>query len=157
MTVWGLDISTKCVAVAIVRDGRGPVFDTTPLKSHLKGAQRLHAAHKSMTLAVKTLKDPYPPDAVFVEMPAGKHVPPTLIHHVGVVLAALGGLRCPVVELTVSGWKELALGQGNASKEKILLWAIGEGYRGHSQDEADALGVAVAGCVLLNRELKVAA
>lgn len=157
MTVWGLDISTKCIALAIDREPRSWWF-TLPLQHHLRGAQRLASTHRRVDHWLRDSKTHFPPDAVFVEMPAGRHVAPTLIHHVGVVLAVLGNtVECPVVELSVSRWKQLAVGTGGATKDMTLQWARKRGYTGTSYDEADAIGIAAAGRMLLDRELELAA
>lgn len=63
--------------------------------------------------------------------------------------------RPHVVELRVKQWKKAAIGDGNASKDKVAIWAREQAkaaswpdYRMAAladQDSADALGIAVAG------------
>ena len=84
----------------------------------------------------------------------GRNVHPSSQQMVGVVLAALGnalgtvrlGLIAPAT------WKKWALGEGHgfAEKDEIMEWARLQGYDRDFPDEADALGIATAGGVIVS-------
>lgn len=152
MIVWGADVSTKGMALAIV-GGENPLTLTIPFADKARGAKRLADAHVRLHQWLPDYLRWGDPDAVFVEQPFGKFPKASLEQMVGVVLCAFGQVvSAPVVELPVARWKALSVGKGNATKAEVLDWAHSLGYRGASEDEADALGVAVAGVFLCERE-----
>lgn len=146
--VWGIDVSTLQTDVATVRrDGRWETHVWDWPKS--PGAERLDWIRRSVVLAADRLALEYPPMAVFIEQPMGRHPSPPLVMAAGAVAGAVyGALRDvyahPVmVEFAnISDWKKEAVGHSNASKEQVLRWARSLGYTGLEQDPADALGVA---------------
>jgi hypothetical protein len=79
---------------------------------------------------------------------------PHAFYFVGLVRCALGHLFAqPEVQMiSPSTWKARALGTGHgfAKKPEIMQWAHEIGYTGNSEDEADALGIATAGAVILS-------
>jgi hypothetical protein len=87
--------------------------------------------------------------------PGGKIIKPhpNSFYFLGVVLNALGHCfaEVPVTLLAPTTWKAKAIGQGHgfAKKPEIMAWAHSIGYEGNLEDEADALGVATAGAVIL--------
>ncbi len=156
--VWGIDPSTKRIALAIVgpnADGNGSVRSTHVLElRQTGGAQRLADAHEGMSAFFTEQSAPEAPKAVVVEQPfaGGRNVHPQSYFMVGVTLAALAGaIPTAEVELKDPGsWKRLAMGQGRgqAKKEEIMTWAWSIGYDGDDQDEADAVGIGTACAVL---------
>lgn len=159
--VFGVDASTRAVSVAVLNDGapsslrvecRTVVIDA---KGKLRGAERCLAHRRALDgfLADLTASGG-PVDLIAVEQPVGAHVAPASLMCLGVLLASLADVvGCPVVELTPTMWKKAALGKGNASKADVMRWAwVAYGHDGDVQDEADALGVAVAGRMLLERD-----
>jgi hypothetical protein len=79
---------------------------------------------------------------------------PHAFYFVGLVRCALGHLFAqPEVQMIgPPAWKAKALGagHGHAKKPEIMQWAREVGYTGSSEDEADALGIATAGAVILS-------
>lgn len=55
----------------------------------------------------------------------------------------------PPVPLEPAAWKKDTVGHGNATKTEVMAWAQGfvRGARVGGQDAADALAIAVAGCM----------
>jgi Holliday junction resolvasome RuvABC endonuclease subunit len=158
MVAWGLDCSTKCIALCVYDGDRFEHWPTIRFQPVHKGAQRLAHAHALLTPWLFDASHWTPPDAVFVEQPAGKFPKPTLEHMVGVVLMTVAEVTtAPVLTLPVPQWKHMSIGKGNASKEQLMEWARERGYEGDSQDEADALGIAVAGHHILERDVREAA
>lgn len=110
------------------------------------------------------------PELVVVEEPfagtVGKRkqllVPKESYHVIGILLAVLGQFGVRVERMGPTSWKSMALGAGNGMVRKpgrtddfeyaVLTWARAAGYDGTSWDEADAIGLATAGGVLLERE-----
>lgn len=71
----------------------------------------------------------------------------------GQAAAVLGGLRgvllvaaypTPIEQVAIAAWKKAAIGKGNASKEEVMDVITAMGYSPETQDEADAIGIAVA-------------
>lgn len=79
---------------------------------------------------------------------------PNAFYFVGLVRCALGHLFAePEVQLIgPPAWKAKALGTGHgfAEKPEIMRWAQAVGYTGALEDEADAIGIATAGAVILS-------
>jgi hypothetical protein len=79
---------------------------------------------------------------------------PNAFYFVGLVRCALGHLFAePEVQLIgPPSWKSKALGEGHgfAKKPEIMQWAQEIGYTGMLEDEADAIGIATAGAVILS-------
>ncbi len=86
-------------------------------------------------------------------------VPKESYHVIGILLAVIGQFDVPVARLGPTSWKSMALGKGHGMTRKpgprdsfeygVLAWARGAGYSGSLWDEADAVGLATAGGVLL--------
>ncbi len=107
------------------------------------------------------------PELVVVEEPfagtVGKGrqllVPKESYHVIGILLAVIGQFDVPVERLGPTSWKSMALGKGHGMSRKpgpkdsfeyaVLAWARAAGYSGSLWDEADAVGLATAGGVLL--------
>lgn len=145
--VYGIDLSTKAVSLATAYT----TPETLQLDKKTVDAQRLALALGQLTIWFR--QRIVKPELVVVEQPVGRNSSPSLDHMTGVVLAALGVTQtCPIITLVPGQWKKLAIGSGKATKPEIMLWARGRGYQGSVQDEADALGIAVAGLQILERE-----
>jgi Holliday junction resolvasome RuvABC endonuclease subunit len=91
----------------------------------------------------------FPPVAVYVERPTGKHASPILTMAAGATLMGFSDGLADVFDhpvraflCAVSEWKKPVIGNGNASKELVMAWARGRGYDGDRQDAADALAIA---------------
>lgn len=183
--VWGLDISTRRIAVGVVQ-GRGQdaapevgwfsheveQFDRDP-------ARRLARLLETLPAFLRRLGSVAPPAGVLCEQPygQGKARPhPQSYYVVGVTLALLGqaftDARIDVVEPT--SWKcdALGTGKGFAKKPAILAWAtVTVGYPGdcrkchgegkdcnepsRAHDEADCLGVATTAAIRWSRDRRL--
>jgi hypothetical protein len=159
-TVWGVDVSTKRLAVAF--HGRG--VETVEFDKQLRHGARFHHIHQRTVEAPMGWRSEFPPFFVWVEAPTGPKISPPLLYAVGAVMAGLYWAleHCfpyPVEVRTISvgEWKKGSVGHGNASKAQVLAWARGQGYEGDSEDEADAWGVAHAGAVLLGKSVETLA
>jgi hypothetical protein len=159
---WGVDPSTKRVAIAGVVDGDHAYTRWAKTASFpaLDGAERLSAIYSETRRLVEGVATCCPwPGVVVVEQPGGKSINWPLYLSVGViVLAVHDGLyevtdRHVKVELVAPAtWKKRACGRGDIYKPKVgdtreygvLTWARENGYTGNSYDEADAMGIAEA-------------
>lgn len=175
--VWGLDISTRRIALAIVQ-GRGAELRpevgwfSLEVEQHGGGARRLAWLLEALPPWVRRYADVAPPAAVLAEQPygQGKSRPhPQSYYVVGIVLAVLATEfpNAPVENVTPGEWKAeaLGLGKGAARKPTILRWANDAvAYTGEcpkcnaagdakcdnacrAHDEADALGVATSAAI----------
>jgi hypothetical protein len=169
--VWGMDPSTKRLSVAAVLpwdpagEGNRLAIETFSYSQAGAMQHRLAAALRTLLHGITDLRrrtgDPV---AIYLEEPFGgsdKPGPggkiikphPNSFYFLGVVLNALGHCfaEVPVTLLAPTTWKAKAIGQGHgfAKKPEIMAWAHSVGYEGNLEDEADALGVATAGAVIL--------
>lgn len=137
--VWGLDVSTRRIALGVVQ-GRGP--DAPPevgwfsheIEQLGGGAPRLARLLAELPSFLRRIGDVAEPAAVLVEQPFGqgkKRPHPQSYYVVGVVLAVLASeFGAPAGEAVVrvvepTSWKADALGAGSgfATKPKVLRWA----------------------------------
>lgn len=160
--VWGVDVSSKRVSIAVESDVLDTVLENEPIppqtiravftKSFMRPSsqtmgERLAIIHLETRDFAQAIGRRYWPEQVSVESPAmnpkgGSE--PVLEYATGVVVAALtAALAVPVWMVPVGRWKARALGKGNASKAEALEWAFGE-FGARIEDEADAAGVARA-------------
>jgi Holliday junction resolvasome RuvABC endonuclease subunit len=158
--LYGIDPSTLRVAVAVLipNGDEAPAmrFDILSLP-RVDGPARMGAAFRSLEPWFRDLEERWgTPRHVFVEQPfaKGRNVHPSSQQMVGVVLAAVG-VAVPSARLGLiapASWKMRALGEGHghAEKPEIMEWARAQGYDRAFQDEADALGVATAGGVIVS-------
>lgn len=163
--IWGIDPSTKRIALARLEPDVGGTrltVDTLPLAQPKEPAQRLARAHAALPQLFGSWREHMEagtaPSHVYVEQPfatvfKGKpRVHPQSYFMVGIVLAVLAQelYDTRVCLIDPPSWKCRALGKGHghAKKPEILEWAKGRGYAGESEDEADAIGIAVAGAIL---------
>lgn len=152
-TIWGVDVSTKQIDVAIVaEDGtwqcNACVFrqgkDPDP-------GERMQTIHSQWSRFASALYEHFAPAFVFIERPTGRFPAPTLMMTAGVVAAGTNhATSVPVEFVAVASWKKaIGLG-GNASKGVVRTWAEGRGGLITSQDAADALGIAAYGCSVID-------
>jgi hypothetical protein len=165
---WGVDGSTKCIAIGVATEYAGHVrraVRSAPFPSPPTDGRRLAAIHAITSELAAELADRYPPGLVLVEQPSGSSqvVNHELEYAVGVIQAAVyAAAGEPRMDMVVSSWwKARACGHGNlyktmkvpgSSRKKplpleeygVMRWARLVGYKGGSWDEADALGIAEA-------------
>lgn len=165
---YGVDPSTLRIAVGWSTP-EGSLGAATQSFMRAEGPRRLAFIYRDTYTFVRSLATQVWPGYVLVEQPGGKHVPVQLEHAVGVIHAAIysalhttanaHGWPVPAVETAPPAtWKKIACGAGNLYKPKrergapppafedypVAVWARENGYGGHSWDEADAIGLAVA-------------
>lgn len=143
---WGVDVSTKLVAIAAYSPVEGFQWTSEGVPSGLVGAERL-AAVRSLTRGIAD--DFYPgrtPTAIVVEdVNVGAATNAPLAQAVAVVSEALFSFfGCPVLELPIGTWKADSIGNGAAKKPEVMAHAVSLGYAGDCQDEADAVCIAQA-------------
>jgi hypothetical protein len=150
---WGVDSSTKRVAIGVVSAAGERYGDIAAIPTS-EGAARLAAIYGRTVASAKYLQAADLPGVIVVEAAAGfgKRPNPELAYAVGAVLAGLGA-ACPGVAVQMvigSKWKLEVCGFGGIKKPKptakeeyaVLKWAREHGYGGASWDEADAWAIA---------------
>jgi Holliday junction resolvasome RuvABC endonuclease subunit len=170
----GIDPSTRRMSAAVLvpynqRGDRAFEVDTLSLPQ-LDGneSRRLALQQTAIVPWMGGLLERWDPCMVVIEEPfAGTiggavRVPKESYHVIGILLAVLGQFGVRVERIAPAVWKKAALGAGkggvrkpkrNSSEEyEVLTWARAAGYQGSSWDESDAIGIATAGGVLLERE-----
>jgi len=144
--VWGVDMAVSRLAFACAERGRQHVEVQTLITANdATEGERLGLLDRQTRIFAKQLAAEYPPHVAWVEQPSGRHRNLQLAYATGVVQAALFEvLGVPVWTLPSSTWKEKTVGAGNATKPQVAAWAQTIApFDG--QDEADAIGIAVAG------------
>lgn len=155
--MWGIDPSSVRVSLGILA-GADPKLEvrSVALSQVTSRTQRFEIAFaRQVAFFQKAIFDIGTPDVVYLEepyVPKDRSGQPTHLYMYGVTLAALGQALGVVdtIEIPPQTWKSKALGagRGRAEKPEIMRWAQSLGYAGRSQDEADAIGVCVAGAIL---------
>lgn len=156
MRSWGLDISTKQIAWAS-SDGETRSFSVATEDP----VRRLGIAYDNLLPWFRGLSLEHPPVSVWVEQPIGRVISPPVLFMAGVAQAAVyNALRdlhrfpVPVWWITPYEWKKRTVGPETAQKGKpkrkgdpyhVEEWCMSSGFDPHNWDEADALGIAVAG------------
>lgn len=153
---WGVDVSTKQIALAIVR-ADGFTTHTLDVRGKPNSTERLSNAYAGIRDWVREVAQDWPPMVVFVERPTGSMAAnPNLVDMVGVTqlaihdgLAGLSDFPVLITTIAVAKWKKHGVGHGNASKDQVRDWAMARGISPDaSGDECDALGIAIGGAVL---------
>lgn len=145
MNLLALDLSLTSTGWA-AQHGAPPVASGT-FNPKGTGAPRLH----SVVVWLGTLLKVWTPDLVVLE--GYSFASPNRAHHIGelggVVRLQLFQRGFPFVELAPKVRAKLATGKGNAGKDQVLVEAVRRlGYRGHSNDEADALWLLQAALIV---------
>lgn len=144
------------MAVSFAAVGPCWATSTTKFKAGLDVGARLADIHDRTVEAGRAFAVDHPPTWVWVEQLAlfSRRPSPILYYATGTIIGALyEALRdcydhpVTVSEIPPSSWKAEACGDGRIDKAggKVLAWAQRNGYEGEVPDEADALGIAVAG------------
>lgn len=137
-------------------------------------ARRLALQQRAIVPWLGGLLQTWQPELVVVEEPfagtVGKRkqllVPKESYHVIGILLAVLGTYGALVERMGPTSWKSMALGKGfgmarkpgrgDAFEYAVATWARDAGYEGRLWDECDAIGLATAGGVLLERRARAA-
>lgn len=149
--VWGIDPAVSRLAFAFAPvDGGSIEVETLHTATDATEGERLGLLDRQVRIAARQLAGSYPPAVVWVEQPSGRWRNLTLAYAVGVVQAALyEALQVPVWTIPASAWKLRTVGVGNATKPQAMAWVRRLGVEVDGQDEADAVGIAVAGRAML--------
>ena len=176
--VMGIDPSTKRMSAAVLvpaAERRDMAFTVSTLslpQATGDESRRLALQQRELVPWLGVLLREYDPVLVVVEEPfAGTiggalRVPKESYHVIGILLAVIGQFGVRVERLSPPQWKSMALGKGAGGARKpgrkdtfeyaVLTWAKAAGYDGDLWDECDAIGLATAGGVLLERERRAA-
>lgn len=171
--IWGCDPSTKRIALAVLLPGGGFLSRTLHLGPSSMDPRKLASARASCVSWFSALKEDHDPGWFFCEMPFAHSnaVHPSSWFVTGAVVEAAYTAAGAVANmLTPTEWKKGAGLHGFAKKRAILDWARERGLEydcescgddgsckgSDAHDRADALGVAVAGAVLVARGVSAA-
>ncbi len=149
--VWGVDPAISHISVAFA-DTKSEGIEVRSLltRTEEREGARLGLLDRQVRIAASQWADMFPPACVWVEQASGKFQKPQFLYAIGVIQAALfETLACPVWTIPSSTWKHRTLGYGNASKIQVLAWTDQFGFPSLSQDEADAVCIALAGRSML--------
>lgn len=171
MNILAFDVSSKCIgfclldterpaASAVLHTSAWYLFDALP--------HRCHTAHASLLVLLEAFrKRRYAIDQVVIEEPVIVNVKTaTMQIRVSGALYAACGLAClPVQDIAPTSAKKRLTGSGKADKPAMIMaaapylspgitpvvqrhagrfWAYVNGQRAYSEDQADALGLALA-------------
>ena len=142
---WGLDVSCKRVAVGKVSSRKTVRWESRDIPQDVRGAQRLARIRRATVELCHQSLDLQPRLVLVEDANVGAAANKQLLQAVAVVFEAVfATLRCEVREIPIGTWKKATVGRGNAQKPEVMDFARGLGYTGDSQDEADAVCVALA-------------
>jgi Holliday junction resolvasome RuvABC endonuclease subunit len=149
--VWGIDPALSRFAFAFAALDAN-IVEVESLSTHndARDGERFALLDRHLRTYAREAARWYPPAVVWVEQPSGHWRIPQLSYAVGVAQAALfEALGVPVWLISSGAWKRRAVGNGAASKPQVRAWVERLGVGVDSQDEADAVAIAVAGRTML--------
>jgi hypothetical protein len=141
MIALGVDVSTKKLAIAGIREDSTLTLHALSLDHTRRGARRLAEARSTAYAVLNGYS--HECCTVMVEEPAGGEVRELL--RVACVVAEAAQAAVPgalVWTVGQSSWKKQLLGHGHAGKPVTLAFAHGLGYTGDDDDLGDALCMA---------------
>lgn len=168
MLAYGIDAACDRLSVAVVDSDTRALLAVRTASGKVKGAtreQRVRDLHQAARTLLDELADDHPPALVLIEQPMGRTPNPVLMAGWAVITSAAvtvadrhGGI---VAWENVSTWrKQIRLADRLAAQKAPKLtdrWkaaamdaATEVGYTGSHIDEADAVCIALAGCVQLD-------
>jgi Holliday junction resolvasome RuvABC endonuclease subunit len=149
--VWGVDVALSRLAFAFAAIASERIeVETLITPTDATEGERLGQLDRQVRIYAHQLASRFPPFVVWVEQPSGRHRALQLSYGTGVVQAAIfETLRVPVWTIPSSTWKQRTVGAGNATKAQVRAWVDGLGVTVESQDEADAVGIAQAGRLMV--------
>jgi Holliday junction resolvasome RuvABC endonuclease subunit len=144
MIALGIDVSTRKLAIAGLREDGTITHHALSLDPDRRGARRLREARTTAWAVLDgyRLQDVC---CVVVEIPwAANKSNFALLAIAGVVMeAAQAALpQAVILDVPTPSWKSETVGHGNATKLEVGDHAAGLGYDGSDQDVADALCMA---------------
>jgi Holliday junction resolvasome RuvABC endonuclease subunit len=151
--VWAVDPGVGRVAFAFAPVDGGLVrAETLRTDSQARDGRRLGWLDRQVRIAARQWAGDLPPAGCWVKQPA----PPSfhellpLAYAAGVVQAALfETLGCEVLTMRSFTFRRWAMGAPRASRADVLAWVTLQGVPVRSQDEANAVAVALAGRAML--------
>ena len=149
--VWGCDpaLGRLAFAFAAVDSDTVEVETLTTRTTETEGA-RLGLLDRQVRIYSRQAAGRFPPAVVWVEQASGRYQQPQLLYAIGALQAALfEALAVPVWTVPSSAWKKRTVGVGNATKPMVRGWVNRLGVAVESQDEADAVCIALAGRAML--------
>jgi len=162
VTVLGVDLGVRKVAVAVITDGiAGYTLYSIPRLELVKQI-RSHELHKLASF-VQAVVSTYQPDYMFIEQPIvgnNRKYSMQLSESCGAVIGALGlspEQTDPKVEMVDNNtWKKELLLKGHASKSDIQNYIVDThpayaAFCGDDQDAFDACCIALYGVQILDR------
>lgn len=159
-TVWGVDVAVSHLSIGFypVDGSTSPQVRSLTTGTDTREGERLGLLDRQLRIWARQLAAEFPPYVVNVEQPSGRFRAPALVYACGVVQAALfETLSVPVWTVPSGRWKRATVGPGNATKEQVRAYVDAQGWPVDSQDEADALCIAVAGARMLEQGWETAA
>lgn len=154
--VWGIDPGGRAAHTAVINTRTGQ-YQTNSVQWGTKGVnfgRHLMDCHAHVSTFTAALAEAFPPVFVVMEQPTGRFPNPRLMMATGVIAATVGTvLALPVNLIAVASWRKAIGVGGGASKEQVVAWARERGWGTDVVDQAEALGVAVAGAGLWGIEL----
>lgn len=144
--IWGVDPKTTRIALCCVRGEERVVTSRDYTVKTRNTGKRLYGVHTETKNLGMAWAASNRPEAIYVESPVqyGRTGEAMNFFATGVIISALA-FYAPVYTIAPSSWKKVAIGQGDATKARIVHWARELGLNPSNQDEADAVGIAVAG------------
>ena len=145
--IWGVDVALSRLAIACASLASERVdVERLVTRTDATEGERRGLLDRRIRFHVRALACRFPPAVVWVEQPSGRFRALQLTYATGVVQAAMfEALEVPVFTVPSSAWKRRTVGVGNATKPQVAAWVDRLGVDVASQDEADAVAIAVAG------------
>ncbi len=149
--LWGVDPSAAKGAAIAFWDLTTDQFQTNLIAwggTSKNPGERLMLCRASVREFAEAMRNHWPPVAIAVERPAGPRPNPPLVMHAGVIAEALGagGGVAPYFVATAEWRATLGVPMPRSDKKAAVVeWAHSIGWKGGTEDEAEALGVCFSG------------
>lgn len=150
--MWGIDPAVSRVAFAFAQldADKSIEVETLVTANEAREGERFGLLARQVRIYARQRAAEFPPAIVWVEQPSGRFRNLPLLYAVGVIQAVLfETLSVPVWTIPSGAWKKRTVGVGNATKEQVAAWVDAQGLGFETQDEADAIGVALTGRAML--------
>lgn len=145
MIALGIDVSTKKIAIAGIRDNDTIVTKALELNPKARGARRLVGAR----LVARAALSGHASEACMVVVENPMHARPNMgTLGIAFVVIEAAQAACPnavVMDCPPSTWRKSVLGHGRADKDDALRYVKRYGYLGNDDDIAEALCLAQLG------------
>lgn len=162
MKVMGIDASTTCSGVAVIKDGELIYHDAINMKSNKNAEQRVRNMMSELGAMIKE----YSPDAVYIEDSWNKQNIETtkmLSNVLGAVMYVCQECGCEFIKLLPSAWRSIAgikmVGKNGShlKRDELKQEAIKKVKKNYKiicgDDEAEAICIAEAGWLSQDSEV----